>query len=110
MKILAFLICGLAAWAATPLVGTWKLNRQKSVVAGALPSFIHGEAIEFRPGGPVNLQVPPAHFLVQDPSGEKNLYRVEVSADQRTLTVRQVQSFEDQTGKQFRTVLVLEKP
>lgn len=110
MKTLAFLICGLAAWAATPLVGTWKLNRQKSVVAGALPSFIHGDAMAFRPGGPVSIETPPAHFLVQDPSGEKNLYSVDVSADQRTLTVKQVKSFEDQTGKQFRTVLVLEKP
>lgn len=110
MRIFALLLCGLAVWAAAPLTGTWKLNRQKSVVAGALPSFIHGEAMDFRAGGPVTVEVPPAHFLVQDTSGEKNLYRVDISADQRTLTVKQVKSFEDQTGKQFRTVLVLEKP
>ena len=109
MRILTLLLCGLAVLAAAPLTGSWKLNRQKSSLQGSLPSFVHDEAMSFRPGGPVSVQVPPAPFLVADPAGEKNLYRVEVSADQRTLTVTQVKSYEDQSGKQFHNVLVLEK-
>jgi hypothetical protein len=107
MKTLVLMLCGMAVWAVTPLNGTWKLNREKSVAQGALPSFIHGDAISFGPAGPI--EVPPAHFLVQDPYGERNLYRVDVSADQRTLTVTRVLSYEDQSGKQFHTVLILEK-
>jgi hypothetical protein len=107
--MLILLVCGVALWAATPLNGTWKLNRGKSSLNGALPSFIHNDAMSFRPGGPVMPAVPPSSFIALDPNGDKNMYRVDVSPDQRTLTVTRIQSYEDQSGKQFRTVLVLEK-
>jgi hypothetical protein len=109
MRILTLLVCGLAAWAATPLTGTWKLNRQKSSIESSLPSFLHNDVMGFRAGGPVTIEVPPSHFIVVDPYGEKGMYRVDVSADQLTLTVTRVKSFEDQSGKQFHSVLVLEK-
>lgn len=107
MKI-ALLLCAAAAWAA-PLTGTWKLNRQKSTIGEGLPSFIHDDTMGFRPGGMVNIQVPPSHFIAVDPYGDRGMYRVDISDDQRTLTVRRVKSFEDQSGSQFKTLLILEK-
>ena len=109
MKILALFISGIAAWAATPLNGTWKLDRTKSIVNGALPSFIRNGTLSFRPGGIGAPAVPPANFIARDGNGDKGLYRVDVSPDQRTLTVTRIQSYEDQSGKQFHTVLTLEK-
>lgn len=108
MKLVALLLCGFAAWGATPLNGTWRLNREKSKVEGALPSFVHDETMSFRPGGPASPVVPPANFVAADGNSGR-LYRVDVSSDQRTLTVIRIQSYEDQSGKQFRTRLILEK-
>ena len=109
MRILALLICAIAAWAATPLDGTWKLDRKKSSLNGALPSFIHNDILSFRPGGIAAPAVPPAHFIARDGNGDKGMYRVDVSPDQRTITVTRIQSYEDQSGRQYHTVLILEK-
>jgi hypothetical protein len=109
MRILALSICAIAAWAATPLDGTWRLNRNKSSLNGALPSFIHNDALSFRPGGIGAPAVPPANFIARDGNGDKGLYRVDVSPDRRTLTVTRIRSYEDQGGSQFHTVLILEK-
>jgi hypothetical protein len=108
MKTLAWLLCGMAVWAATPLTGTWKLNRRKSTIEVALPSFIHNDTMSFRSNGAVKVEVPPTHFIVRDGAGE-GVYRVDVSDDQKSLTLTRVLSFEDQSGKQFHTVLILEK-
>jgi hypothetical protein len=109
MKILAGLMCLTAVWAATPLTGTWKLNRAKSTVEGALPSFIHNGTMSIRAGGIGAPAVPPASFVAVDGNDDKKLYRVDISPDQRTLTIIRVQSYENQSGQPFHTVLVLEK-
>jgi hypothetical protein len=109
MKILALLICATALWAATPLIGTWKLNRQKSALEGALPSFIHNDTMSIRAGGIGTPAVPPASFIAVDGNDDKKLYRVEISPDQRTITMTRVQSYGNQSGRPFHTVLILEK-
>jgi hypothetical protein len=109
MKMLALLMCATALWAATPLTGTWKLNRQKSTVGGTLPSFIHNDTMSIRTGGIGTPAVPPASFIAVDGNDDKKLYRVEISLDQRTLTMTRVQSYENQSGRPFHTVLLLEK-
>jgi hypothetical protein len=107
--MLALFMCAVAAWAATPLDGTWRLNRRKSSLNGALPSFIRNDSLSFRPGGIGAPAVPPANFIARDGNGDKGLYRVDVSPDLRTLTVTRIQSYEDQSGRPFHTVLILEK-
>jgi hypothetical protein len=109
MRILPLFVSAIAVWAATPLDGTWKLDRGKSSLNAALPSFIHNDILSFRPGGIGAPAVPPAHFIARDGNADKGLYRVDVSPDQRTLTVTRIQSYEDQSGRQFHTVLILEK-
>jgi len=109
MKMLALLMCVSALWAATPLQGTWKLNRKKSTLEGSLPSFIHNDTMSIRPGGIGAPAAPPASFIAIDGNDENKLYRVDVSPDQRTLTIARVQSYENQTGRLFHTVLVFEK-
>lgn len=108
MRILAVLVFAIAAWAATPLNGTWKLDRTKSSLNEPLPSFIRNGVMGFHPGGTVGPVVPLATFIVRDGNGDK-LYRVNVSSDMRLLTLTRILSFEDQSGKQFHAVFVLEK-
>jgi len=109
MKILALLICATAAWAATPLTGTWKLNRAKSTLEGPAPSFIHNDTMSIRAGGVGVPAVPSASFVAVDGNDGNKLYRVEISPDQRTLKITRVPSYENQSGSPFHTVLVLEK-
>jgi len=109
MKMLALLMCVTAVWAAAPLTGTWKLNRQKSTLEGALPSFIHNGMMSIRAGGIGVPAVPPASFIAVDGNDDKKLYRVDISPDQRTLTMTRVQSYENESGRPFHTVLILEK-
>ena len=74
-----------------------------------LPSFdCTNGTMSFRSNGAVKVEVPPTHFIVRDGAGE-GVYRVDVSEDQKILTVTRVLSFDDQSGKQFHTVLILEK-
>ena len=108
MKTLTLLACAIAVLAAAPLTGAWKLNRQKSTTDAPLPSFIHNDIMGFSSNAAVHVEVPPTHFLTRDGSSEA-LYRVDVSADRKVLTVTRVLSFNDQSGKQFHTVLVFEK-
>src|SRR5271157_1033608 len=108
MRILAFLLFAIAAWAATPLNGTWKLDRTKSSLNEPLPSFIRNGTMSFRPDGAVAPAVPPASFILRDGNGDK-LYRANVSSDMRVLTLTRIRSFEDQSGRQFHAVFVLEK-
>lgn len=109
MKTLVLLLCAAALWAATPLDGTWKLNREKSTVNSPLPTFIHNGRMGIRLDG---VAVPGASFskfIVVDGNGEHHMYRVEVAPDRRLLTLTRIQSYEDQSGSQFHTVLVLER-
>jgi hypothetical protein len=108
MRMLVLFVCALAAWAATPLNGTWKLDRGKSSLNEPPPSFIRNGAMSFHPSGTVAPAVPPATFIVRDGNGGK-LYRVGVSSDMRILTLTRILSFEDQSGKQFHALFVLEK-
>jgi hypothetical protein len=103
------LMCATAVWAAAPLTGTWKLNRAKSTPEGVLPSFIHNGTMTIRAGGIGAPAVPPASFIAVDGNDEKKLYRVDVSPDERTLRMTRVQSYENQSGTPFHTVLILEK-
>jgi hypothetical protein len=109
MRTLVLLLCAAALWAATLLDGAWKLNRDKSTVNGPLPSFIHNDRISVVPGGMSVPGASPFSFIAVDGNGEHRMYRVEVSPDRRILTMMRIQSYEDQTGQQFHTVLVLEK-
>jgi hypothetical protein len=109
MKILALLICATAAWDATPLTGTWKLNRVKSTLEGPAPSFIRNDTMTIRAGGVGVPPVSPASFVVVDGNDNRKLYRVDISPDQRTLEITRVPSYEIQSGSPFQTVLVLEK-
>lgn len=102
MRTFVLLLCAAALWAATTLDGTWKLNREKSTVHGPLPSFIHNDRMSVRPSGTAVLAAFPSSFIALDGS-------VEVSPDRRILTRTRIQSYEDQGGKWFHTVLVLEK-
>ena len=109
MRMVALLVCAVVVWAATPLNGTWKLNRKKSSLNGVLPSFIHNDTMSFPARAIVTPAVPPSNFIALDGNDEKNMYRVDVSSDQRTLTVTRIQSYDDQSGRGFHTLLVLEK-
>lgn len=108
MKILALLICATAAWAATPLTGTWRLNRAKSTLEGAMPSFIHNDTMSVRAGGIGAPAAPPASFIAVDGNNENKMYRVEISPDQRTLKITRVRSYENQSSP-FHMILILEK-
>ncbi len=59
MKVLAWLVFAVAAWAAAPLDGTWKLDTAKSSLNAPLPSFMSDGTMSIRPGGTVPLAVPP---------------------------------------------------
>lgn len=109
MKTLVLLLCAAALWAAMPIEGTWKLDREKSVVHGPLPSFIHDGRMSFEQGGSAIPEASRTNFIVVDGNGQHQMYHVEVSPGQRSLTMTRILSYEDQSGKQFRTVLVLEK-
>jgi hypothetical protein len=106
--MLALFFCAIATWAAMPLNGTWKLDRAKSSLNEAPPSFIHNGTMGFRPGGLVAPAVPPASFILRD-GNDHRMYRANISSDMRVLTLTRILSFEDQTGKQFHAVFVLEK-
>ncbi len=108
MKTLALLLCAMAALAAN-VSGTWKLDRQKSTIVEALPSFFRGDTLGLRPSPTVNTDAVASHFLMADGNVQDHLYSADVSADGKTLTIRRVKSFEDQSGKQFNMVMVLEK-
>lgn len=108
MKMLALILCAAAVWAA-PLTGTWKLNRGKSTLEGALPSFIHHDTMTIRAGGRGTPAVPLASFIAADGNYDNKLYRVEISPDRRTLTMTRIQSYQNQSGTPFHTVLILEK-
>ncbi len=108
MKTLALFLCAMAAMAAN-VSGTWKLNRQKSSIVEALPSFFHGDTLGMRPSPAVNTYAVASHFLMHDGNVQDHMYSADVSADGKTLTIRRVKSFEDQSGKQFNMVMVLER-
>ena len=109
MKMLALLLFAAVVCAAAPLTGTWRLNREKSNLEGALPSFIQKDTMTIRAGGIGTPAAPPASFIAVDGNDDHKLYRVDVSPDRRTLTMTRVQSYENQSGRPFHTVLVLEK-
>ena len=108
MKAFILLLPAIFLAAATPLEGTWKLNRSKSTPGAEPPSFVKNESMSFPAGGPVTPAVPPYSFVAVDGNNHR-MYRIDISPDQRVLTVTRVQSYEDQSGRQFHTVFVLEK-
>jgi hypothetical protein len=109
--LIVLAVCGISLYAQdNPLLSTWKLDPARSVLDGPLPAFVQDGVFRARTANsPMPYDKNRPINLILYSGTEKNIFQVTVSADGRTMFIKQVDSGSEKFFNQHHLALVLDR-